>query len=535
MKQLTTMLLAIISLSVSAQTSQIMEKNENQLSRQGRGSSHVAYLGKSVDQMIYEFMEAEDIPGMTLAIVQAPYIPRVVGYGVTDVTYKKLASEKSLWNVGPIAQGFTAVAIMQLVERDKLQLNDPVRKYVSKFPEAWSDITIKHLMQHSSGIADYRDMPNFDAAKDYSESDLLNYAYGKQLAFKSGTEVKQSATNSLLLTEIIEKVGKMPYEQFVRKYQIDYMGLKQTYFTSELDQVKTEDISKTGGRHKTFTMDKDYVNPSEPSQGYREVDGRLTPVARQSSRAFKGFSDIWASAENISHWDIGLAGSILIHKPENRNLVYKPTTLDNGKVVPAMAGWQFYAHKGLMDIKGNSPGHSSFLSRFTDSSELVCVTLLANKEGVELTNLARRVAAAFDNRSLGTGADDNELYTFESQYNVKETVSRIETNLKAMNIPIFAKYDHSANATSVGLSMQPTEVIVFGSPKVGTLLMQQNPSISIELPLRMSVWQDEAGSTWVNFPQMQKLAVRYELEGNPVIKNMQKMLETLAVKSASVY
>jgi uncharacterized protein (DUF302 family) len=204
-------------------------------------------------------------------------------------------------------------------------------------------------------------------------------------------------------------------------------------------------------------------------------------------------------------------------------------------VVPAMAGWQFYAHKGLMDIKGNSPGHSAFLSRFTDTSELVCVTLLANKEGVELTNLARRIAAAFDTQKLGTGANDNELYTFESQFGVKETMNRIEANLKKNGVPVFGKYDHEANAQGAGLSLPPTQVIVFGAPKVGTQLMQQNPSIAIELPLRISVWQDAAGSVWVNFPQMDKLAARYGMADHPVIKQMQKMLENLTVKSASVY
>ena len=102
-------------------------------------------------------------------------------------------------------------------------------------------------------------------------------------------------------------------------------------------------------------------------------------------------------------------------------------------------------------------------------------------------------------------------------------------------MPVFGRYDHEANAQGVGLSLPPTQVIVFGAPKVGTQLMQQNPSIAIELPLRISVWQDAAGSVWVNFPQMDKLAARYGMADHPVIKQMQKMLENLTVKSASVY
>lgn len=535
MKHLLSMLLAIMTLSVSAQSIQVMEKFENQLPRQGRGNAKVAYDGRSVDQMIYEFMEEEGIPGMTLAIVQAPYIPRVVGYGVTDLEYGKLATEKTLWNVGPIAQGYAAVAIMQLYERGKLNLSDPVAKYVKGFPNEWGDVTIKQLMQHSTGIADYREMPGFDASAVYSDSELLAYAYSQPRAFTSGTDVRQSATNSLLLANVIENVSKMPYESFVRKYQLDYMGLKQTFFTSELGQLKTEDVSLTGGRHKTFTIDKDYVNPSEPSQGYSESKGMLIPVKRQSSTMFKGFSDVWASAENISHWDIGLAGAILISKPENRDIVYKPTTLENGKVVPAMAGWQFYAHKGLMDIKGNSPGHSSFLSRFTDSSELVCVTLLANKEGVEMTNLARRIAAAFDNQKLGTGVDDNALYSFESQFGVDETVENIQNNLKKQGVPVFAVFDHGKNAEEVSLELRPTKVVVFGAPKVGTKLMQENQSISLELPLKISVFEDEKGSVWAVFPKMDLIAERYSIGNAEIIAKMQGMLEELVVKSSSVY
>ena len=296
-----------------------------------------------------------------------------------------------------------------------------------------------------------------------------------------------------------------------------------------------EDVTLTGNVHQTFKKDKDYINPSETTTGYVEKEGRLVAAPAVSPTAMKGFSDIWASAENVSHWDIGLAGSALIEKPENRDMVYKPTRLANSKVVPAMAGWQFYNHNGLMDIKGNVSGHSAFLSRFTDASELVCVTLLANKEGVDLTNLGRRIAAAFDSDKMGTGANDNLLYTYESQFSVPETMTRIEQTLHTMGVPVFAKFDHGKNAEEVGLQLLPNQVIVFGSPKVGTKLMQDNPSISIELPLKISVWEDKNGSVWATFPQMRTMAAEYGLEAEPVIGKMQELLEKIVIKGASVY
>lgn len=513
----------------------IMNKYENQLPQKGRGNVHVAYQGKAIDQMIYEFMEEQGIPGMTLAIVQAPYIPRVVGYGVTDFEKGNLAAAKTLWPIGPISQGFTAVAVMQLYEKGKLDLNDPVGKYLKDIPESWKPVTLFQLMQHSSGIADYREQKDFNVSSDYKPEQLVQLVETASLSFEPGTDVKLSATNFLLLTSVIEKVAKMPYHDFVKKNQIEYLGLQQTYFGEDLAKVKQEDVTTTANVHQTFKKNRDYINPSETTTGYVEKDGKLVEVPSVSSTSLKGFSDIWASAENVSHWDIGLAGAVLIAKPENRDIVYKPTKLANGKVVPAMAGWQFYGHKGLMDIKGNVSGHSAFLSRFTDVSELVCVTLLANKEGVDLTNLGRKIAAAFDNDKMKTGANDNLLFTYESQFSVSETMARMEQVLKTMGIPVFAKFDHGKNAEEVGLKLLSNQVIVFGSPKVGTALMQENPSISIELPLKISIWEDKNGSVWATFPQMKQMAANYGIEDNPVIGKMQELLEKIVIKSASQY
>lgn len=527
-------LLVAGSISAQQQEGTIMKKFETQLPAPGRGNATVMYQGRSIDQMVYEFMEKEGIPGLTLAIVQAPYIPRVVGYGVTDLETKQLASAKTLWPVGPISQGFTAVAIMQLYEKGKLDLQDKASKYVKGLPQSWEGITIRQLLQHSAGLPDYRLVKGFSVSKTSTVQELMASVAATPLLFAPGTQVSQSATNFLLLTSVVEKVSKMSYSAFVKKYQIDYLGLKQTFFAEDLPTVKQEKVKDNANKHKLFTMDKGYIAPAETTTGYTEQDNKLVVAPQIAAQALKGFSDIWASAENISHWDIALAGSVLIAKPENRALIYKATTLDNGKVVPAMGGWQFYQHKGLMDIKGTVAGHSGFLSRFTDASELVCVTLLSNKEGVDFTNLGRNIAATFDNQ-LGSGSNDNLLYTYESQFSVAETSDRLERELKSMNIPVFAVFDHEKNAKEVNLDLRPTRVIVFGSPQVGTKLMQENQSLANELPLKITIWEDEHGSVWTAFPQMKPMAQKYGMENHPIIGKMQQLLEKLTIHSSSVF
>lgn len=496
-----------------------------------RGSADVSYLGKSVDKIIWEFMSEKQIDGLSLAIVQAPYIPRVIGYGFSDLGQKRLASANTMWPAGPVSQAYTAVAVMQLHEDSKLNINDSIGKYLSDIPTIWKEVTIIDLVRHASGIVDYRLVESFDVFKSWKFEELIDLVGNKQLNFVHGTDVEQSATNFLLLTEIIERVSGKSYHDFVTERQIEFLGLKHTGFAEDLEKFNHEDVSLTENIHKYFKSDKSYIDPIEYAVSY-DSEGTKIPVIQSS--ALKGFSDIWASAQDISFWDIALAGSVLIHELENRALVYEPWTLPNGKVIPAVAGWQFYHHKGLMDIKGTINGYSTFLSRFTDTEELVCVTLMANKEGIDFTNLARRIAGAFGDL-LSTNYNDNKLYLVEGQFSVDEMVSRLELELEKRKVSLFAKFDHAQNAKEVGLELRPTTVLVFGSPKVGTNLMKEDQSISLELPLRISIWEDELGSTWLAFPHIKNLVEEYNISDNSIAYSMQKLLEDIAYKVANIY
>ena len=127
---------------------------------------------------------------------------------------------------------------------------------------------------------------------------------------------------------------------------------------------------------------------------------------------------------------------------------------------------------------------------------------------------------------------NGRLCIYQSAFDSRETVARVERELEKRNIPIFARFDHERNAEEAGLLLRPTEVLVFGSPEAGTRLMQKNQSVSIELPLRISVWEDEKGKVWLAFPRMSYIAEAYGLALDPVIEKMQELLEDLAKRAA---
>lgn len=125
----------------------------------------------------------------------------------------------------------------------------------------------------------------------------------------------------------------------------------------------------------------------------------------------------------------------------------------------------------------------------------------------------------------------NMLVRNQSELNFEQTVTRIQTTLKQMEIPVFAVFDHAKNAEEVGLELPPTQVIVFGSPKVGTLLMQKYPELSIELPLKIAVWEEGNGGVWVAFPDMKRMAEEYNLSGNPIMEKMTVLLDDIVQKN----
>lgn len=134
-----------------------------------------------------------------------------------------------------------------------------------------------------------------------------------------------------------------------------------------------------------------------------------------------------------------------------------------------------------------------------------------------------------------TDANDNHLCIYKSHHSVEETIDRIEEQLRDLNIPVFARFDHGKNAKEVNLDLRPTQVIVFGAPAVGTKLMQANQSIAIELPLRIAVWEDTDHCVWAAFPRMDKLTETYHLQNNPVTGKIQTLLQNLVIKAGSIH
>ena len=106
---------------------------------------------------------------------------------------------------------------------------------------------------------------------------------------------------------------------------------------------------------------------------------------------------------------------------------------------------------------------------------------------------------------------ENGLVTVSSEFSVAEAINRLVSIVEGAGFTVFARIDHAANATPIGLTLRPTQLLIFGNPKGGTLLMQDRQTVGLDLPLRVLVWEDADGGVWLNYDDPDWIAKRHEL------------------------
>ena len=126
----------------------------------------------------------------------------------------------------------------------------------------------------------------------------------------------------------------------------------------------------------------------------------------------------------------------------------------------------------------------------------------------------------------------NGLTTLSSVFGPKDTADRLESEIKARGMTVFARIDHAAGASAAGMTLRPTEVLIFGNARGGTPLMQAQQAIGIDLPLKALVYQDAEGKTWLAYNDPGWLVQRHGIDAavNASVSAMTAALEAVAAK-----
>jgi CubicO group peptidase (beta-lactamase class C family) len=320
-----------------------------------------------IDDYIRAEMQTQQIPGVALAVVKDGKIMLARGYGLANVEHQVPVKPETIFQSGSTGKQFTATAVMMLVEEGKLSLDDKITKYFPDASESWTNITVRHMLTHTSGMTDYT--PDFDLRRDYTEDELYQRIKPIPLAFQPGEKWSYSNLAYVMLGILIHKVSGKFYGDFLQERVFKPLDMSTARVISEADIVPNR------------------------SAGYRVVNGQIKNQDWVSP-ALNTTADgaLYLTVYDMAKWDAALYTDKLL-KRASLEQMWTPVKLNNGKTHPYGFGWALGEIRGhrIVEHGGAWQGFKAHISRYVDDK--LTVIVFANQIGANQTKLARGVAA----------------------------------------------------------------------------------------------------------------------------------------------
>ncbi|HKP81713.1 MAG TPA: serine hydrolase domain-containing protein [Pyrinomonadaceae bacterium] len=325
------------------------------------------FSAAKIDDYIRAEMQSQQIPGVALAVVKDGNVVLARGYGFANVEHQVPVKPETIFQSGSTGKQFTATAVMMLVEEGKLSLEDKITKYFTGAPEAWREITVRHMLTHTSGMTDYP--PDFDMRRDYTEDDLFQRIKTIPLAFQPGEKWSYSNIAYVMLGILIHKVSGKFYGDFLQERIFKPLGMSTARIISEADIIPNR------------------------AAGYRLVNGQLKNQSWVSP-TLNTTADgaLYLTVYDMAKWDAALYTDKLL-KRTTLEQMWTPVKLNNGKTQPYGFGWSLGEVRGhrIIEHGGSWQGFKAQITRYVDDK--LTVIVFANQIRANQTKLAHGVAA----------------------------------------------------------------------------------------------------------------------------------------------
>lgn len=325
-----------------------------------------AAFAEGVDDYLKAQMVARHIPGLSVAVVQDGKVVKTAAYGVSNVEANTPATVNTLYGLGSCTKPFTAVAVLQLMETGKVDLDAPVSRYLTGLPAAWSRVTVRQLLTHTSGLPNYREFVDYSKLSDpkyHQTGSVVALLAGKPLRFIPSTKAEYSNTNYHLLGQLVEKVSGQTYAAYLASHQFQAAGITETHFAALPTLLRNQ------------------------ASGY-EWDGkkRLPNTVFLPAALDFGDDGLLSTAGDLAKWTTALASGQLVGVTTLKQMI-SPQALPDG--TPSAYGLGLivgrYYGQSIAGHSGATPGYSSTIDYFVDS-RLAVVVLCNLYDGTPLTD-----------------------------------------------------------------------------------------------------------------------------------------------------
>lgn len=324
-----------------------------------------------VDQLFSSY-NGKDTPGAAVMVIKngKPIFKKT--YGLANLEDKTPATLATNFRLASATKQFTAMCIMMLVERGQLTYEHTLQQIFPEFPAYGRNLTIRQLLQHTSGLIAYEDLIPDTATVQVLDNDVLDMMMVQDSTyFPPGAQYRYSNSGYAVLAMVIEKVSGKSFAQFLQ-----------------------ENIFKPLGMKNTVAYQKGSSSVKHRAMGYRQEGGRFVFSDQSLTSAVLGDGGIYSSVEDLFKWDQALYTEKLVKKA-TLDLAFTSGLLADGKSLDYGFGWRIdrYQNQPRLWHTGSTSGFRNVIQRYPEAR--FTVIILTNRAEPEVTPLADKLAELF--------------------------------------------------------------------------------------------------------------------------------------------
>ncbi len=326
-------------------------------------------LEKTIDGYAESFIAGEPAAGLSVAVARGETLIYAKGFGFADLENSVPATPETVYRIGSITKSFTAAAILQLVEDGALGLDSTLGEVLPDYPEPGRQVTIRELLNHTSGIPSFTSFPEYDEKKreDLDHEAVLDWFADRPLEFEPGSAFRYSNSGYYVLGLVIERVSGRRYDEYLKENVLGPAGLSATRY--------------------------DWWEPIVPhrARGYVRVDGTFAHADYVSMHVPYAAGALASTAPDLVRWVRALSTGMVISE-SSFALMVSPTKLPGGRRHPYGFGLALTYIEDQRAIRHNGgiDGFRSHLAHVPDAGWIIAV--LTNTEDTQPAALVDKIA-----------------------------------------------------------------------------------------------------------------------------------------------
>jgi CubicO group peptidase (beta-lactamase class C family) len=326
---------------------------------------------ESIDQIMQNY-SSPNAPGASVLVLKNDSIMVKKAYGIADMQSGGHIAERTNFRLASVTKQFTAMAVLMLSERNQLSLSDSLNRFFPDFPSYGTGITVRHLLNHTSGLVDYESLMPDTQTVQVHDADCLRLMFNvDSLYFAPGSRFQYSNTGYALLALIVEKVSGKRFAEFLKENIFTPVGMSATIAFEEGISVVP---------HRAY--------------GHSFVDGAWIRTDQSSTSAVLGDGGIYSNTEDLALWISALWNYRLLTRKTQR-MAWSDARLNDGTTIGYGMGWYSESYRGIRHPHhgGSTRGFRNHIVLFPDE-KLMVVVLTNRNQGTPVIE-AKKIADLF--------------------------------------------------------------------------------------------------------------------------------------------